>query len=59
MYFHPLDGSTEAALQEKWREATTGEQPATVADTQIEVMFGRTLQVMLQSDLQHHGSQAC
>ena len=45
MYFFPLDSATEAALQKKWQEATAGEQPATVANAQIDVMFGRTLQV--------------
>lgn len=45
MYFFPLDAATEAALQDKWQEVTASEQPATVANTAIEVMFGRTLQV--------------
>ena len=45
MYFYPLDSSTETALQDKWREATAQEQPVRIADTQLEVMFGRTLQV--------------
>ncbi|KAK9864901.1 hypothetical protein WJX84_010909 [Apatococcus fuscideae] len=45
MYFFPLDSATETALQEKWRESTAGEPPVAVADTKLEVMFGRTLQV--------------
>lgn len=47
MYFYPLDAATEAALQDKWQEATASEQPASIAHTAIEVMFGRTLQVAL------------
>lgn len=59
MYFFPLNAATEAALQDKWQEATAGEQPALIANTQIEVMFNRTLQVGFSHDVcilrQRHG----